>query len=77
MPSPDDRPGARDPRQRTGAATTAVGARSNGHGPGPGPTPPAPSGPPRRPPGPSTKPALIVLGLTLLLFIAGRRARAR
>jgi len=67
MPSPDDLPGAPDPNPR-GAGTTALDARSNGHGPG---IPEPPSGPGRRPPGPSTKPALIVLGLTLMLFLLG------
>jgi hypothetical protein len=68
MPSPDDLPGARDPISGN-AATTVVGARSNGHGPGPGA--PVAEGSARRPPGPSTKPALIVLGVILLLFLLG------
>jgi hypothetical protein len=75
MPSPDDFPGGPDPTGR-GAATTAVDARSNGHnghgngnrnGPGSDAAPVAR----RRPPGPSTKPALIVLGLTVFVFLVG------
>ena len=68
MPSSHDLPGSRDPTGGGGATTTA-GARSNGHGPGgrhSGADPP-----PGRPPGPSTKPALIVLGLTLVIFTVG------
>ncbi|HLM95257.1 MAG TPA: hypothetical protein VK283_03030 [Acidimicrobiales bacterium] len=65
MPSPDDLPGAPDPTLRS-APTTALDARSNGHG-----TLEPPSEFRRRPPGPSTKPALIVLGLTLMLFLLG------
>jgi hypothetical protein len=68
MPSPDDLSGAPDPAPGS-AATTVVGARSNGHGPGPGA--PVAEGSARRPPGPSTKPALIVLGLILLIFLLG------
>jgi hypothetical protein len=77
MPSPDDVPGPDDPTLR-GAATTAVDAHRNGSGTGArtgnGHRPP--SDRPavdllRRPPGPSTRPALIVVGLTLLLFILG------
>jgi len=83
MPSPDDLPGALDPMAGAGAATTAPatangkGNRVNGtngrtHGTGNGNWvgEPAPEGR-RRPPGPSTKPALVVLGLTLLLFMVG------
>ncbi len=67
MPSPDDLPGTPRPRAQ-GAASTAVDPRSNGHGQ----APPDPVSPPRgRPPGPSTKPALIVLGLILMLFLLG------
>ncbi len=72
MPIPDDLPGAPPPPGR-GAATT-VEARSNGHGSSNGHrTPPGDEGSdsPRRPPGPSTKPALIVLGLTLFVFMVG------
>ena len=76
MPSPDDISGAFDP---TGggpapAASTAVGARTNGRNGGNGSwSRSAEDGPqpPRRPPGPSTKPALIVLALTLVLFMVG------
>ena len=56
MPSPDE-------------TTTAVDARANGHGPPesvPGADPRR-----RRLPGPSTKPALIVVGLTAFLFVLG------
>ncbi len=67
MPSPDDLPGAPDPNVR-GAASTAVDAHSNGHGHTTHDPVPAPR---RRPPGPSTKPALVVLGLTLVLFLLG------
>jgi hypothetical protein len=71
MPSPDDLPRPFDPTT-SGAATTAVDARSNGHGTGHGgPTDGGGPEPPRRPPGPSTKPALIVVGLTFLLFLIG------
>jgi hypothetical protein len=76
MPSPDDLSGAIDPIPRDGA-TTAVDARSNGlghgeaHGRGRRSKPPLSEPPRRRPPGPSTKPALIVLGLTTLLFVLG------
>jgi hypothetical protein len=67
MPSPDELSGAHDPAPAS-AATTVVGARS-GHGPGPGA--PVAEGSGRRPPGPSTKPALIVLGLILVIFLLG------
>jgi hypothetical protein len=85
MPNPDDSPGVPDPTVR-GAATTAVDARTNGHGhngnghngngTGDGPQgghDGGGSGPVarRRPPGPSTKPALIVLALTVFVFLAG------
>jgi hypothetical protein len=74
MPSPDDSPGGPDPTGR-GAATTAVDARSKGHGHNGSPNGNgADAAEPvarRRPPGPSTKPALIVVGLTVLLFLVG------
>jgi len=71
MPSPDDLPRPFDPTT-SGAATTAVHARSNGHGNGHGaPTDGGAPEPSRRPPGPSTKPALIVVGVTFLLFLIG------
>ena len=83
MPSPDDPPelpGAPDPGTNRGAAT-AVGARSNGHGAGH----PPPAGPDlagtdlagagRRPPGPSTKPALIVRRVTLRALPRRHRPR--
>jgi hypothetical protein len=72
MPSPDDLPGA--PRRPGRGAATTVQARSNGHGSANGHrSPPGSPGAdsPRRPPGPSTKPALIVLGITFVLFLAG------
>ncbi len=76
MPSPDDLSGT--PRRPGRGAATTVEARSNGHGSSNGRsnghrTPPgAPgSGSPRRPPGPSTKPALIVLGLIVVVFLVG------
>jgi hypothetical protein len=56
MPSPDE-------------TTTAVDARTNGHGPPD--RVPMPDPRRRRLPGPSTKPALIVLGLTAFLFVLG------
>ncbi|HEY5023434.1 MAG TPA: hypothetical protein VII76_00535 [Acidimicrobiales bacterium] len=77
MPSPDDLPGP--PRDTVpGAPGTAVDTRSNGHADAPGrgsnghgPSPdPGPESP-RRPPGPSTKPALVVLGITLVLCLVG------
>jgi hypothetical protein len=68
MPSPDDLPRALDPTAR-GTATTAVDSRRNGHGRGSGARVSGPrSG---RPAGPSTKPALIVLGLMAFLFVLG------
>jgi hypothetical protein len=75
MPSPDDPPGAFDPTTSS-APGSAVDARHNGHGdrngagrlPGVGDST---LGRPRRPPGPSTKPALIVLGIIFVLFLAG------
>jgi hypothetical protein len=67
MPSPDDLPGALDPTGR-GAASIATAARGNGHWSGSGGDGPERS---RRPPGPSTKPALIVLGITVALFLVG------
>jgi hypothetical protein len=67
MPSPDDLPGALDPTGR-GAASIATAARGNGHRSVTGGDGPQRS---RRPPGPSTKPALVVLGLTLVLFLVG------
>jgi hypothetical protein len=75
MPSPDDPPGAFDPTTST-APGTAVDARQNGHGDrnGAGPLPPVGDttpGRPGRPPGPSTKPALIVLGIIFVLFLVG------
>ncbi len=76
MPSPDDRPGAFDPTGRDSASTTPIAVDALGDGPGRGNghrPPSSEDGPewPRRPPGPSTKPALIVLGLILVLFIVG------
>jgi len=72
MPSPDDLPGT--PRHPGRGAATAVEAPSNGHGSSNGHRNP-PGGPgsdsPRRPPGPSTKPALIVLGLIVVVFLVG------
>jgi len=78
MPSPADPP-AFDPTA-SAAASTAVDPRSNGrsnnnngngHGtPGPGAEGLGPEVR-RRPPGPSTKPALIVVGLTVMLFLVG------
>ncbi len=83
MPSPDDSPGVPDPTVR-GAATTAVDARTNGHGhngnsTGTGTEDGLRRGPDggsapiarQRPPGPSTKPALIVVGLTVFVFLVG------
>jgi hypothetical protein len=75
MPSPDDPPGAFDPTTSS-APGTAVDARHNGHEKrnGAGAFPPigdATLGRPRRPPGPSTKPALIVLGIIFVLFLVG------
>jgi hypothetical protein len=67
MPHPDDRPGAR--RSMPGPAAIAVDPRTNGHDAGNGALPATPRR--GRPPGPSTKPALIVLGLTLALFLVG------
>ncbi len=74
MPSPDDLPPAFEPTAGA-AASTAVDPRSNGngngsHGPGPGAEDIGPELR-RRPPGPSTKPALIVVGLTVMVFLVG------
>ncbi len=68
MPSPDELPAALDPPAGS-AATTVVGARTNGHGRGPD-TPAAQATAPR-PPGPSTRPALIVLGVIVVIFALG------
>jgi hypothetical protein len=74
MPSPADPPDSRGtPEPSTGrGASTAVDARSNGHGAGHGvPAGPGRAATSRRPPGPSTKPALIVVGIIFVLFLAG------
>jgi len=70
MPSPDDLSGALDPISGA-AASTAVDSSRNGHGRDHNGNPELSEAPRRRPPGPSTKPALIVLGLTGLLFVLG------
>jgi hypothetical protein len=76
MPSPDDLSGVPDPTSSGAAATTAVRAASNGHrtsaGAGRGAATRAPGfGTTTRPPGPSTKPALIVVGIIFVLFLGG------
>ncbi len=69
MPPPDDLPGASDPT--AGGAVTFTADRT-GNGNGHGRASPGGAGPrPGRPPGPSTKPALIVVGLTVVLFLVG------
>ncbi|HUI02340.1 MAG TPA: hypothetical protein VLZ77_02280 [Acidimicrobiales bacterium] len=67
MPSPDDPPGAFDPPLASPVAQAP--ARANGHGEPPG----GPGGvPPGRPlPGPSTRPALVVVGVIAALFVGG------
>ena len=71
MPRPDDRPGVPDP---TPGGAVTVDARGNGHGEAD--RRPLPAAPRRRPPGPSTKPALVVLGLTVFLFLLGATLEA-
>jgi hypothetical protein len=68
MPSPDDLPGALDPSPI--GAGTALDAQRNGHSGSNGHAGPDPRRV-RRGPGPSTKPALVVLGLTMVLFVVG------
>ena len=67
MPHPDEPRGATDPVP--GGSATATEARRNGLGSPPGRLPPAPAG--GRPPGPSTKPAMVVVGVILVIFVLG------
>jgi hypothetical protein len=71
MPSPDVLPGPSDPTTGATAVTSAGAAEAHSNGAGDAAHDPGEEPPRRRPPGPSTKPALIVLGLTLVLFALG------
>ncbi len=75
MPPPTDRPGPDDPAPGFGPSprrgATAVDGRRNGHAAEADDAGSATAPPRRRPPGPSTKPALVVLGLALFIFVVG------